>query len=176
LADIERRAFRMAEIATGNREDALDVVQDAMIKLVEKYSDHGAENWAPLFYRILQRRILDWHRCTKVRRRVMGFFRGSSAEDDMASDVERYPDIEGRQPERQSQTDQLMQRLEPALRALPMRQQQAFLLRMWEGLDVRETAHAMGCSQGSVKTHYSRALKSLRNSLEGAPGGYDESQ
>jgi len=120
----------MAEIATGNREDALDVVQDAMIKLVEKYSDHGAENWAPLFYRILQRRILDWHRCTKVRRRVMGFFRGSSAEDDMASDVERYPDIEGRQPERQSQTDQLMQRLEPALRALPMRQQQAFLLRM----------------------------------------------
>jgi RNA polymerase sigma-70 factor (ECF subfamily) len=106
----------------------------------------------------------------------MGFFRGSSAEDDMASDVERYPDIEGRQPERQSQTDQLMQRLEPALRALPMRQQQAFLLWMWEGLDVRKTAHAMGCSQGSVKTHYSRALKSLRNSLEGSPGGYDESQ
>ena len=123
----------MSEIATGNRGDALDIVQDAMIKLVDKYSDRGAEDWAPLFYRILQSRILDWHRRTKVRRRVMGFFRSDSSEDGAAADVEAYPDIEGRQPERQSQNDQLVQRLEPALAALPPRQQQAFLLRMWEG-------------------------------------------
>lgn len=165
----------MSEIATGNREDALDIVQDAMIKLVDKYSDRAAEEWAPLFHRILQSRILDWHRRTKVRRRVMGFFRSDNAEDTVNSGVEYYPDVEGRQPERQSQTDQLLQRLEPALQALPLRQQQAFLLRMWEGLDVRQTASAMGCSQGSVKTHYSRALKSLRAKLEGATGAKDES-
>ena len=166
----------MSEIATGNREDALDIVQDAMIKLVDKYSDRGAEDWAPLFYRILQSRISDWHRRTKVRRRFMGFFRNDSAEDESAADVEAYPDIEGRQPERQTQNDQLMQRLEPALITLPLRQQQAFLLRQWEGLDVAQAARAMSCSEGSVKTHYSRALKSLRATLEGENGAEDESE
>ncbi len=166
----------MSEIATGNREDALDIVQDAMIKLVDKYSDRGPDDWAPLFYRILQSRILDWHRRTTVRRRVMGFFRSDSTEDTAGADIEAYPDNESRQPERQSENDQLMQRLEPALAALPLRQQQAFLMRMWEGFDVRQTATAMRCSEGSVKTHYSRALKALRMTLQEANGADDESK
>jgi RNA polymerase sigma-70 factor (ECF subfamily) len=87
-----------------------------------------------------------------------------------------YPDIEGRQPDNKTYSDQLIQRLESVLQALPLRQQQASLLRMWEGLDVKQTALAMGCSQGSVKTHYSRALKSLRIKLELASGADDETR
>lgn len=146
-----------------------------MIKLVDKYSNRSPEDWGPLFYRVLQSRIHDWRRRTQVRQRVMGFFRTGPGEENPADAVARYPDIEGRQPERQSDTDQLMERLEPALHALSLRQQQVFLLRMWEGLDVRQTALAMGCSQGSVKTHYSRALRSLRAKLQGS-GGFDETE
>ncbi len=166
----------MSEIATRNREDALDIVQDAMIKLVDKYSHRGPEDWAPLFSRILQRQILDWHRRNKVRRTFMGFFRDDGASENLVPTVEHYPDIEGRQPDNKTYSDQLIQRLESALQALPLRQQQAFLLRMWEGLDVKQTALAMGCSQGSVKTHYSRALKSLRIKLEGGSGADDETR
>ncbi len=164
----------MSEIATGNREDALDLVQDAMFKLVDKYSNRGPDDWGPLFYRILQSRIRDWHRRNAVRRRIMGFLQSGRDGDDPAATVERYPDAEGRQPEMQTHTDQLMARLEPALHALPLRQQQVFLLRLWEGLDVKQTARAMGCSEGSVKTHYWRALRALRTRLEGATGVLDE--
>lgn len=160
----------MSEIATGSREDALDLVQDAMIKLVDKYPNSGRDDWGPLFYRILQSRIRDWHRRQVVRRRVMGFFRVEDSEDATESPIERYPDIEARQPEQQTYTDQVMARLASALHALPLRQQQVFLLRSWEGFDVKQTARAMGCSQGSVKTHYSRALKTLRGKLQGDIG------
>lgn len=160
----------MSEIATGNRDDALDLVQDAMIKLVEKYAHRCTDDWGPLFYRILQSRIVDWHRRKKVRRSVMGFFRIEAGQQIPADGVEHYPDIKARQPEERTHTDQLMERLEPALHALPPRQQQAFLLRLWEGLDVNQTALAMGCSASSVKTHYSRALRSLRTKLDRGDG------
>jgi len=119
LAEVEHRAYRMAYMATGNRDDALDIVQDAMMKLVQKYSNKEQSAWKPLFYRILE-----------------------------------------------LQDAEFMQALETALQGLPVRQQQVFMLRLWEGLDIAETAAAMQCSQSSVKTHYARALEKLRGALK----------
>lgn len=162
LAEIQSRAFRMARIATGNADDALDVVQDAMFKLVEKYSDRREEEWAPLFYRILHSRINDWHRRSKVRNRFRTWLSGEEDEEDP---VQTAVDENGRSPESELLTSLSMEKLQTALENLPLRQQQAFLLRAWEGLDVRQTAVAMSCAEGSVKTHYSRAVHTLREQL-----------
>ncbi|MFW5431203.1 MAG: RNA polymerase sigma factor [Methylophilaceae bacterium] len=164
LADIEHRAFRMAQIATGNRDDALDIVQDAMMKLVQKYSSHDETSWKPLFYSILQSRILDWHRRQKVRNRFRSWL---YRDDDVHEDpIEQQPTEVGDSPDFQLQDAQFMQDLEAALQSLPIRQQQVFLLRLWEGLDISETAQAMQCSESSVKTHYARALAKLREALK----------
>jgi len=166
LAEIERRALRIAEIAVRDRDEALDLVQVAMIKLVRSYSNRGSEEWAPLFYRILQNGIRDWHRRQLVRRRVMVWFGRQSGDEDEYDPVAVAPDPIGRTPDEELQNSEAMQSLETAVRKLPTRQREAFMLRMFEGLDVAGTAIAMGCSQGSVKTHYSRALHALREQLE----------
>ena len=165
LAGVERRALRFAEIAVRDHDEALDLVQDAMIKLARKYAGHPEEEWTPLFYRILQNGIRDWHRRQMVRNRVMAFFgRTSDAEDDY-DPVAQAPDPMGRTPDEQLEARQAMQRLEHAIARLPARQREAFMLRTFEGLDVAATAIAMGCSAGSVKTHYSRAVHTLRGVL-----------
>lgn len=164
LAEIEHRAFRMAQIATGNREDALDIVQDAMMKLALKYSSHDKASWKPLFYRILESRILDWHRRQKVRNRFRSWLYQN--EDKTEDALEQQPTEVGDFPDFQLQDAQFMQDLEMALQQLPLRQQQVFLLRLWEGLDINQTAQAMQCSESSVKTHYARALTKLRTALE----------
>jgi RNA polymerase sigma-70 factor (ECF subfamily) len=166
LADVERRALRIAEIAVRDRDDALDLVQEAMIKLARKYSDRPGEEWPPLFYRILQNGIRDWHRRQAVRRRVMVWFGRGSQDGDDYDVVAAAPDPAGRTPDRELESTEAMASLEAAVRALPARQQEAFMLRTFEGLDVAGTAAAMGCSEGSVKTHYSRAIHSLRATLE----------
>lgn len=166
LAEIERRALRIAEIAVRDRDEALDLVQVAMIKLVRSYSNRGSEEWAPLFYRILQNGIRDWHRRQLVRRRVMVWFGRQAGDEDEYDPVAAAPDPIGRTPDEELQNSEAMQGLETAVRKLPARQREAFMLRMFEGLDVAGTAIAMGCSQGSVKTHYSRALHALREQLE----------
>lgn len=163
LAQIQVRAFRIAQIAIGNTDDALDVVQDAMFKLVEKYSHKPETEWAPLFYRILNSRIHDLYRRNSVRNRYRSWL--GNEEDENEDPIQIAPDPRDTNPESESQTDESMVKLESALSQLPPRQQQAFLLRAWEGLDVRQTAAAMGCAEGSVKTHYSRAIHSLRESL-----------
>jgi RNA polymerase sigma-70 factor (ECF subfamily) len=163
LASVQGRAYRIAQIATNNSDDALDLVQDAMFKLVEKYSERTEQEWGPLFYRILQSRINDWHRRNKVRRRIMGWLRPS--EDEGEDPIERVEDESQRSPEQLLQINGSMDKLQEALQALPLRQQQVFLLRVWEGLDVRETALAMACAEGSVKSHYSRAVHTLRQQL-----------
>lgn len=165
LAEIERRALRIAEIAVRDRDEALDLVQDAMIKLVRRYGDRPAEEWTPLFYRILQNGIRDWHRRQKVRNRVMAWFGRPGAGDEQYDAVAQAPDPLARTPEDELQADQALQRLETAVRTLPRRQREAFMLRTFEGLDVAGTAVAMGCSEGSVKTHCSRALQTLREKL-----------
>lgn len=165
LAEIEGRAFRIAQIATGNREDALDIVQDAMIKLVQKYSTHAKDEWKPLFYSILQTRILDWHRRQNVRNRFRSWFHWGEDED-TEDFLEQQPANNSSAPDVQLQDDQFMDNLNTALSKLPLRQQQVFLMRVWEGMDIAETAAAMQCSQSSVKTHYARALEKLRAQLE----------
>lgn len=165
LAEIQGRAFRMAHFATGNREEALDIVQDAMMQLVQKYSAHAQSSWKPLFYSILESRILDWHRRQQVRNRFRRWLHWD-AEDDTEDALEQYPDAINSMPDMQLQDAQFIQRLESTLQTLPLRQQQVFLLRLWEGMDISQTAQAMQCSESSVKTHYTRALEKLREALK----------
>jgi len=163
LQSVQTRAFHIARLGTGSQDDALDVVQDAMFKLVEKYSDRPEQEWTPLFYRILSSRINDWHRRSGVRNR---FRRWLSTDAESNEDpLQTAEDEFGRRPDRESETDQSMTKLEQALAMLPPRQKQAFLLRAWEGMDVKQTALAMSCAEGSVKTHYSRAVHMLREQL-----------
>lgn len=167
LAGVERRAFRIAQMALRDREDALDVVQGAMLRLARSYGQRPGEEWAPLFFRILYNGIRDAQRRRTARSRVFGFFprRVPDEEAESGDPLERVADV-GPGPVRRLMADQAMQRLESALAALPARQQQAFVLRCLEGLDVSDTAAAMGCSEGSVKTHYFRALQALRGKLD----------
>jgi RNA polymerase sigma-70 factor (ECF subfamily) len=165
LAGVERRAFRIAQIALSHEADALDVVQDAMLQLSSRYASRPAEEWTPLFYRILQNRIRDVQRRRSVRNRVMALmpWRSDDEDDDIdpiAQAVDNSP-----LPPGQLEGDEMLQALQRALEELPPRQREAFLLRNFEGLDVAETATAMKCSQGSVKTHYFRALQALRSKL-----------
>lgn len=165
LAEIQGRAFRMAHLATGNRDDALDIVQDVMIKLVQKYSTHDKATWKPLFYSILESRILDWHRRQQVRNRFRSWFH-YDADEDAEDALEQHPAETNSIPDFQLQDAQFMQSLEATLQTLPIRQQQVFLLRLWEGMDISQTAAAMQCSESSVKTHYARALEKLREALK----------
>lgn len=157
----------MAYLATGSQDDALDVVQDGMLHFVRLYAGRPSEEWRPLFHTVLQSRITDWYRRTSIRNRFMSWF-GRTDDDNGASDdpVEAYADPRGETPASELLNRELGARLEHAVRMLPLRQQQAFLLRAWEGLDVAQTASAMKCSEGSVKTHYFRAVNALRNVLE----------
>lgn len=175
LASVERRAYRMAVIATGHSEEALDIVQDAMFKLSQKYADRNENEWGPLFHRIVQSTIRDWYRRQKVRNRWRRFLGKNSTVDQAGSDLMQDDGTEAQEsmtsgaelePVAHLVNDQAIEALDDALHRLPNRQQQAFLLRIWEGFNVKETATAMSCSQGSVKTHLSRALFSLREQME----------
>lgn len=166
LAEHERRAYRMAYVATGNHDDALDVVQDAMFKLVRHYARRGESEWPGLFTRIVQNNLSDFYRRNAVRRKWRQWF-GRTDDDEVNEDpLEQVAQISTHQPDEQLGQQRAMQTLDAALKKLPLRQQQVFLLRQWEGLDVAATARAMGVSEGSVKTHYSRAVQNLRNQLE----------
>jgi RNA polymerase sigma-70 factor (ECF subfamily) len=167
LSGVEKRAYRIARIAVRNDDDALDIVQDAMLQLARHYSARPSEQWRPLFYRILQNRIGDWRRRSKFRSRFLAWLpaSGEAGERDPVRDlVESAPDG-APTPAQHIVVDEAMRTLEEALAALPHRQQQAFMLRNFEGLNVAQTASAMGCSEGSVKTHYSRAVHALRARL-----------
>ena len=166
LGEVERRAFRIANIALRDADDALDVVQDAMLKLARNYGAKPSAEWRPLFYRILENGIRDLQRRRAVRRRLMVWMPGpkedpeGEAQDPLDAVADAAPDAP-----QQLQQAEAMEQLEASLRALPARQRQAFMLRNFEGLDVAGTAAAMGCSEGSVKTHYSRAVHTLREQL-----------
>jgi RNA polymerase sigma-70 factor, ECF subfamily len=165
LASVERKAFRIAQIALRHEADALDVVQDAMMQLSSRYATRPAEEWKPLFYRILENRVRDVQRRRSVRNRVMSYLPWRTEDEEAAIDpIEQAVDKAPLPPE-QLQSDEAMAALEQAIAGLPARQRQAFLLRNFEGLDVAETAASMKCSQGSVKTHYFRAVQALRSKL-----------
>ena len=140
----------------------------AQFGLSISYAEQPEPEWTPLFYRILQNAIRDWHRRQAVRNRVMVWFGRGARKDGEYDPVATAPDPAGRTPDEELQAAEAMERLESAVAGLPARQREAFMLRTFEGLDVAGTAIAMGCSEGSVKTHYSRAVHTLRDAL----GGY----
>ncbi len=170
LRDVERRAFKQTVYAVRDDHAALDIVQDAMLKLADKYADKPAAEYPMLFQRILQNTMRDFWRRQKVRNLwttlLSSFGAGQDGEEDHdpldTIDVED----EGTNPATQLERSQTMQIIEKALEKLPARQREAFVLRYWEDMDVAETAEMMGCSQGSVKTHCSRAVHTLAALLE----------
>ncbi|GAB3027240.1 RNA polymerase sigma factor [Oleiagrimonas citrea] len=165
LVQIERRAWRMAKLALGDPEEAHDAVQDAMLRLVRSYRNKPADEWTPLFWGILRRRITDLQRRRKVRSIMVNWLSGRR--DDHGEDMPAWePPDHGPGPQRQVADRQAWDAVSEAVKQLPQRQREAFMLRTLEQLSVAETAAAMGCSEGSVKTHLSRALHSLRDQLE----------
>jgi len=136
-----------------------------MLQLVRSYANRGEQEWGPLFHTILQSRISDWRRRAKVRNRLRVWFGGNERDDD-SDPLQNMVDNRSPDPPGQLRDKQAMAVLEAAIHKLPPRQQQAFMLRVWEGLDIAQTARAMKCSEGSVKTHYSRAVHALREKLE----------
>jgi RNA polymerase sigma-70 factor (ECF subfamily) len=165
LAGVEVRAFRIAQLALRHEDDALDAVQDAMLQLARAYADRPPDEWRPLFYRILENRIRDLQRRRTVRNRVIAWLPSRTQAEEDPPDPIAEAASEDPQPVRRLEIDESLTALEKAIAALPRRQQQAFLLRTLEGLDVAQTASTMGCSEGSVKTHYFRALQTLRAQL-----------
>jgi len=166
LGEVERRAFRIAQVSLRDEDDALDVVQDAMLKLARNYSAKPSAEWRPLFYRILENGIRDLQRRRAVRKRLMAWMPGPKEDpDEEAVDPLENVAAGGSDAPGLLMQEQAMRQLETSLRALPARQREAFMLRNFEGLDVAETAKAMGCGEGSVKTHYSRAVHTLREQL-----------
>ena len=157
LRDSEQRAYLMAMTLTRDHQDVLELVQESMLRLVQHYRDRDPAEWGPLFQRILHNGIKDWYRRQKFRRLLVNLlpWQGGDAE---GAPVEVSA-------ERRALADESLTQVLDALARLPLRQQQAFLLRAWQELSTRETAFALGISENSVKTHYARALTRLRSLL-----------
>lgn len=167
LRGVEHRAFVIARLATHDEEEALDIVQDAMLKLASKYISRPETEWGPLFHAILHSRINDWHRRQKVRNRWRVFFFNNHDDEENTTVMpeDRVAQTQFPEPEADMLHTEMTKNLLAIIGGLPFRQQQALLLRAWEGYDIAETAKIMSCSEGSVKTHYSRAIHSLREKL-----------
>jgi RNA polymerase sigma-70 factor (ECF subfamily) len=168
---VERRAFKQSVFSVRDDEAALDIVQDSMLKLAEKYAAKPAAELPLLFQRILQNTIRDHFRRQKVRSTWTTLLSnlGLGGEDDEgdpleALEIDEHSNIPASPADRLEQS-QVMATIEDAVKGLPERQREAFMLRYWEELDVSETAKAMGCSEGSVKTHCSRATHALAKVL-----------
>jgi RNA polymerase sigma factor (sigma-70 family) len=173
LENVERRAFKQAVYAVRKDEAALDVVQDAMIKLAEKYGDKPCAELPLLFQRILQNTILDYFRREKVRNTWVSLFSGIGHNSESNEDFDILESYEAEQGTEASESSadkvermQILELIDAEVQKLPTRQREAFLMRYWQDMDVAETAEAMGCSEGSVKTHCSRATHTLAESLK----------
>ena len=172
LAGVEKRAFKQAVYAVRKDESALDIVQDAMIKLAEKYGDKPSAELPMLFQRILQNTISDFFRREKVRNTWVSLFSSMST----TADGEDFDVLEIYQSESENdvvessaeklERAEMLRIIEEEVEKLPSRQREAFLMRYWNDMDVAETAEAMKCSVGSVKTHCSRATHALAKALK----------
>ncbi|MBU6494493.1 MAG: RNA polymerase sigma factor [Burkholderiales bacterium] len=172
LESVERRAFKQAVFAVRDDDAALDVVQDAMIRLAEKYGDKPAADLPLLFQRILQNVIFDYFRRQKVRNTWISLFSSLNSDEEREDFdlLETFQSADG-STQSESTEDQVsraetLSLIENEIKKLPIRQREAFLMRYWEDMDVAETAAAMGCSEGSVKTHCSRATHALAHALK----------
>ena len=173
FAEVERRAFKQAMFAVRDEDAALDVVQEAMLKLTEKYAGKPLGELPMLFQRILQNAIHDHFRRQKVRSTWTTLLSALGQKDEKEDDFDPLETLPAKSdasnladPAKQLEQVQIIGLLEAALSRLPARQREAFLLRYWEELDVAEAAAAMGCSEGSVKTHCSRAVRALAEMLK----------
>lgn len=164
LASVEKQAFVIARTACGDEQTALDIVQDSMLALVKNYSNKSAADWPPLFFKILNNKITDQHRKRGFGRLTQWF--GKQQDDE--SPVEAVDQIAGDEfsPDDLADSGDLQIVMQNAMENLTLRQQQALTLRLWQGLSVKETATAMGVSEGSVKTHLSRAVQEMRYHLQ----------
>jgi RNA polymerase sigma-70 factor (ECF subfamily) len=170
LAAVERRAFKQAQFAVRNQETALDIVQDSMLKLSERYGDRPPNELPLLFQRILQNTIKDHYRRQKVRSTwttLLSTLGGGNDEDADPLETMLVEDESNtfKTPHGALLQTQVIGIIEQEVAKLPLRQRQAFLMRYWEEMDIAETAIAMGCSEGSVKTHCSRATQTLAAAL-----------
>ena len=175
LKSVEKRAFKRAVYAVRDDDAALDIVQDTMIRLAESYADRPAAELPLLFQRILSNATMDWFRRQKVRNAVFRNFSDFTGAGDDGEDFDILESLEALKPDGRAEAEsaadslsraQILQSIDAEVAELPQRQREAFLLRYWEELDVAETAVAMGCSQGSVKTHCSRAVHALAKALK----------
>lgn len=171
LESVEKRAFKQAVWSLRDDDAALDAVQDAMLKLSSSYADKPVEEYPMLFQRILQNVILDAHRRIKVRRfwvSPLSAFRGRNDDDEdpLESLIDERDLAEHETPHGQYAQRHVLSLIENEISRLPKRQREAFLMRYWEEMNIAETAEAMGCSEGSVKTHCSRATQTLAAALK----------
>jgi RNA polymerase sigma-70 factor (ECF subfamily) len=172
LKGVEKRAFKRSVYHVRDAEAALDIVQDSMMKLAEHYGDKPAAELPMLFQRILSNSTLDWFRRQKTRNALFSNLSDfeSASEDGDFDLLENYASPENSQQvesaEDATRRAQILREIESAIQELPARQREAFLMRYWEEMDVAETAAAMGCSEGSVKTHCSRAVQALSKALK----------
>ncbi len=166
LHTVRGAALGFANLRVRDEEVALDLLQDAMMGFVDAAKKYDEAIWKNLFYKILGRRITDWQRKQIWRNRIAQIipFSGLSTEDKESDPIE-FLTGHGEEPEQNHNAEQLAQRFEVALAALPSRQQEAYLLRQWQAFSVSDTAAIMKCSEGSVKTHLSRAMQALREQL-----------
>lgn len=168
LASVELQAYHIARYALWDREAALDVVQDSMLRLVERYAQRPTAEWSALFFTIVRNRINDVRRTRRLRAgvaRVAGFFRGDDATDEGPESTAESIADPGNTPEQSLLERSMRAQIDDAMRALPERQRQVLILREWQELSVKETAQALGCSEGTVKQHHFRALAALRKTL-----------
>ena len=172
LKSVEKRAFKRSVYHVRDEEAALDIVQDSMMKLAEHYGDKPPAELPMLFQRILSNCTLDWFRRQKTRKALFSNMSDfESASDDGDFDLlETYASADSSQQvesaEDSTRRAQILREIETEIQELPGRQREAFLMRYWEDMDVAETAAAMGCSEGSVKTHCSRAVQALSKALK----------
>lgn len=171
LKAVERRAFKRTVYAVRDDEAALDIVQDSMIRLAERYADRPAAELPLLFQRIMSNATMDWFRRQKVRNAVLrnfSDFEGNEESDDfdLLASLQSVEGALGAESAADAVArEQMLHLIETEIMELPTRQREAFLLRYWEEFDVAETAEVMGCSEGSVKTHCSRAVQALARAL-----------
>ncbi len=172
LASVEKRAYKRSYYHVRDEDAALDIVQDSMMKLAEHYGDKPLDELPMLFQRILSNTTLDWFRRQKTKNALFSNFNEfeSKQNQDDFDVLEILAPLEGLERSESAEdtvnSQQIVAEIEIEIQKLPARQREAFLLRYWEELDVAETAAAMGCSEGSVKTHCSRAVQALDKALK----------
>ncbi len=165
IQQVSGRALMMMESATSHHDVARDLVQESFISLHQHYASRPSSEWVPLFYTILNNRLMDWRRQEIRKNKRFGWFKPTLVEDTELDASLLIEDEQNIDPADFISKEFTLQEIQKAIARLPTRQQQAFMLRAWENLDTKTTASIMDCSEGSVKTHYHRAIQTLRAHL-----------